>query len=65
MHKTDSAMFTLKLVLACFAILALTRLFVGAEAALSNGLALSQAEYIAAVGSPETGPPARLLVQAH
>jgi hypothetical protein len=64
MHQADSAMFTLKLVLACFAILALTRLFVGMEAALSNGLALSQAEYIAAV-TPETGPPARRVVQAH
>jgi hypothetical protein len=53
----------LKIVLACFAILALTRFFVGTEAALSNGLALTQTEYQAALGDPQGEP--RRVVQAH
>jgi hypothetical protein len=63
MHQTCSAIFMLKIVLACFAILALTRFFVGTEAALSNGLALTQTEYQAALGDPQGEP--RRVVQAH
>jgi hypothetical protein len=63
MHHTRSAILMLKIVLACFAILALTRFFVGTEAGLSNGLALTQAEYTAALGDPQAE--ARRLVQAH
>jgi hypothetical protein len=45
------------------AVLIVTRFFVGCEAALSNGLALTEAEYVAALGSPPAEPP-HIVVEA-
>jgi hypothetical protein len=62
--QNRSALLILKVLWASLAVLTLTRLSVGFEAALSNGLALTQAEYIAAIESPATQPP-HVMVQAH
>jgi hypothetical protein len=63
MQQNNSPLLILKVLWACFVILTLTRLSVGYEATLWNGLALTEAEYIAALdNSPAQHP---RLVQAH
>jgi hypothetical protein len=61
MQQNNSPLLILKVLWACFVILALTRLSVGYEAAL----ALTEAEYIAALEEAPAGHPARVVVQAH
>jgi hypothetical protein len=65
MQQNNSPLLILKVLWACFVILTLTRLSVGYEAALWNGLPLTEAEYIAALEEAPAGHPARVVVQAH
>jgi len=64
MHRNDSGIFTLRLVFACLATAAVTAVLVGTEARISNGLALTDAEYMMAVGASDHEPGHRTLVEA-
>ena len=61
MRAVDWKAFTLKVVFACCAVVGLTARFVGTEARLPNGLALSNAEDATDAGQQQ---PPRVVVEA-
>ena len=64
MHQNNWTIFTFKLIFACLAIGAITAVLVSTEAQISNGLALTDAEYVMAVGAPDRAPTRRIVVEA-
>jgi hypothetical protein len=64
MYRANWGIFTLKLIFACLATGAVTAALVGTEARISNGLALTDAEYVMAVGASDREPAGRIVVEA-
>ena len=62
MQVVDWKAFCLKVVVACCAVVGLTAFFVGTEARVPNGLALSNAEEATDAGQQQ---PPRVVVEAH
>jgi hypothetical protein len=64
MHQNNWTIFALKLIFACLAIGTITAVLVGTEAQISNGLALTDADYMMAVGAEDRAPTSRIVVEA-
>ena len=63
MQRNNWTILALKLAFACLATVAITAFLVGTEARITNGLALTNAEYMIAVEAPDVAP-SRHVVEA-